>query len=676
MGMAVSMLGRVAAVGYTLLPTVVDAGIALGVVAVAFKKIDTQEKLRWLAGGSSLAGVVTWVVLRGNTAMYKTIGALVYVAWKACEVYLYYAAVANEKSNVEWMRQNALEKIKDGKYSLADLDKYVEEIPHFFDAKNDQGKNILHIAAENGRDVFITWLSSKAELFSKLNVDLKGWKPLHLAICYGKVECAKLLSKSDPQKLLNEEVPLVGNARSIALRYDQLEIVKWLERAELLRRKDETVDQFFEKALDAKAMKVMGWLYTQLTTEDQTKGARDKVLKFALQHGHIPIANWVHGQNSALNSVILNDFTLLSEVVQKGHQKTLEWVHEKLPTTIQQKNQSGTNLMYVAIVHNRLDTAKWLYKQDSQLFREAIKKDLSEVSQKESYQDMANWVQEMTGAVADAENRATTTKNQAVAAFFALIENYNEKNAEKIAKYLDSNRDFFDRSHNDENILHIAARKGHSKLIGWMRFSGLFSKLNVANGSGWKPLHMAAKHGNLACVEELSKQDLAVLQENLPNIGDVRSIAFAEGKVDIIAWLDKNNQLLKEGEKDEDLFDEALKTKINNALALSWLYTEKLKDGQREHALEKALIAAVGQGNLAIAEWVLTLNSEALQTVKKDGKNMMYVAICHGQTAIAQWLDDKDKTLFEALRGLDFSGIIDHQKYNKMANWVTKRALS
>lgn len=684
LGRIAAVLPRIIGVGYTVLPTVVDASIAL---AVRGYVINSFEMANWVLGGSTLAGLATAVILRRNTAVYKIPGTLIYLAWKTYEAYLYHSAVKSdlekqERRNLEraeTQKQNEINNffnvIRTGKYSTEDFCKYLKKSPHFFDQKDTAGKNALHLAAENGRAAFITWLSStEAEIFSKLDVAANGWKPLHLAIKCGKVECAQILSKKDPKKLLDEEVPTVGNARSIALKEDKVEIILWLEGAKLLLQETETIDQFFEKVLEAKASttNVIDWFYKK----NKQQSVLDKALKFALEKGHVPVATWVQQQNQTLNQEILANFASLSETVKAGHQNMLQWVHTRLRTAIQTKDPEGKNLMDIAIAHNQLAIARWLHSQDSNLLKEAAQRDFTQVFQQEKYRDMAEWVQATTKQILRDETQKKENRERAITNFFACIERFkSEEDAVTVNSYWNSDPTLFDcLNKNGENVLHIAARKGHIKLIELIRLVGLFSKLNVATQNGWKPLQLAAKHGNLPVVEALSKQDPQVLKEEVPEVGNVRLIAIIEGQANIVTWLDENRQLLQENETYDQLFEQALNMKINSTSAIDWLHKEKVE--KKEPALEKALTTSVEKGTLSLAKWVFEKNAEALKKVRPNGKNLMYVAIEKGQKEIAVWLDLNDKSLFEELRGQDLSGIVDREKNPTMATWVSQRALS
>jgi ankyrin repeat protein len=352
-------------------------------------------------------------------------------------------------------------------------------------------------------------------------------------------------------------------------------------------------------------------------------------------------------------------------------------VHKKLPTAIQQKGENNTNLMSVAIDNNRQEIAEWLVSKDQALFTEAVKQDFSEVLQQESYKEMRIWINKTTKSLSELETQRKEAESRKIADFFSTIENYkSERDANTIHKSWANNPTFFDFTNEaGENALHIAARKGHTKLIVWMRIVGLFTKLNVATKTGWKPLHLAVKNGHLNFVEELTQNDLTVLEEDLPNIGTVKSIAFEEGQIGIVIWLEEKKHLLQKDQTYDQLFDQVLNLKIKNPFAIDWLHKEKLKDDQQNQALENALLISVEKGTLAIAEWVLEKDPEIIQKIQQKKKNLMSIAIGAGQLEITKWLDSKDGNLFGALKGQGLSGIIDRQKYPQMADWVSQRAL-
>lgn len=687
------MLTRVATVltksFFTLLPTAVDAGVVLFLL---FKNyIKSPEMGLQVAAAAKLAAAVTGIILfRKNKPLWTIPGVFIQVAWTAYEVYLYRTA----KESIEKTKQDSqqeqstkivnkqkeevdsfFESIQPNKYNTHGLTQKLKGNRDLFKQKNPMGANILHVAADKGCAEFIKWMiNADPELFNELNVDFNGRKPLYLAILTGKKECVQVLVGQDPKAALNEAGPGGKNAKEIALAEDQVDILKWMEEEKLLLQNDETVDQFFQKAVDTKSptTKVLDWLYTKYVTEEQKKGALETALNFALRKGHAPFAWWVQAKNQEFFNEKVKNFALLSEMVTAGHKTLLEELHRRVPEVIQQKGQNGGNLLSVAILFNQLDIAQFLYTNDAKLFAEASKQNFSNVFEKEVYTDIKIWYNNTAEKIANKERWAQESKKANINHFFSELEKETTYSDQAIAATCQSKPDFFDLENNGERVLHIAARKGRTNLIKWLKLMGKFSDQNKPNKDGWKPLHLAVKHGKLDSVKELYNNDPNLLQEDLLNIGSPRSIAFTTGHVDIVAWLDEKKYLLQPNETYDNLFDDVLKLKITNTNALNWLHG-KIKDDQQDKALEKALITSVKSGHLAIAAWVDEKDKSAIKNLKQDGHNLMSFAIREGQVEIAKWLDSKDKSLFGELDNLE--GVLNQKRHPEMYNWVAKRAL-
>lgn len=341
-----SVLSRIASglprLACTVLPTVVDAALAINLVNILRPK--SANEAQWMWGVSTLSGIATAGLLRTRADMSKIPAGLIYLSWKVYQVYIYRKACDQEETDQQTKEKQAQDEFFDmlRRGNGESIKTCFTKKPQLFSGTNKQGMNALHIFAERGSEDLVKWILIVGKDLN-LNVAIsqdgnsKGWKPLHCAVKEGKLECAKLLYHQNPDDL-KLEIPNVGNARAIAFEYGQVNVVEWLEQEGKLFDENQTALQLFETIFSKEVRKsdAIEWLFKKCKNE-----------------------------NLDLKKLILIS-------VQKGHLVNVKWLCEKDKNAIQFKDDSGNNLMWIALVNNQLGIAQWLDEKDKKLFDQAI----------------------------------------------------------------------------------------------------------------------------------------------------------------------------------------------------------------------------------------------------------------------------------------------------------------
>jgi hypothetical protein len=373
-----SVWNRVASVlpmvGYAVVPVVCDRVIdaIYFVVGKFFPKSDPFDMRKWGLASSTLVGAV----LIWKSPVNRIPAAVVYAAYKVWDLWQFYH-VDCEKRRETIARFFSVV----SENQAASIATYWDKQPYLFRSTNDQGKNALHVAVEKGHMNVIHWMT-RAGLFSELNVPSRNrWKPLHLAVQKGNLECVKYVYEQD-KSALHETVHGGGDLFAIAAKENHVKIVEWLVGTDdhLGRLANGRPFDLFDRALEAcetgtqviewiytnKIIKDIEWIYTNKITKDAEKGcALGNAMGSALKNNNLNVAEWVKVKDPALGTFLEQKCQKeILAATQQGHIKILEWVYAVSQAAI--KN-NGPALMRVAIQHGRKEIAEWLYGIDSTL---------------------------------------------------------------------------------------------------------------------------------------------------------------------------------------------------------------------------------------------------------------------------------------------------------------------
>jgi len=85
-----------------------------------------------------------------------------------------------------------------------------------------------------------------------------------------------------------------------------------------------------------------------------------------------------------------------------------------------------------------------------------------------------------------------------------------------------------------EQAIHIAARSGHIKLLGWLHKKG--ARVNAKDACGWEPIHHAAHKGHFEVVQWLIAKG-AVVDSREGNSYDLACLASGNGHVTLAKYL-------------------------------------------------------------------------------------------------------------------------------------------
>ncbi len=345
-------------VGYLVLPLISDQIVKLAclVAKKLLPKSDPFNMRKYELGISTLLGAA--LIWRLPVSRIPT--ALIYTVCKAWDVWKFFIGELQDRDQTITQFFNAM--------NMGDKDriaKFWENQPYLFKSTNDEGKNVLHVAAETNQLQMIKWLEGH-ELFSELNVSSRtGWKPVHLAVQKGHLLCVQYFHKKNNPAALDETIPGGGGVFSVAVKEDRLEIVKWLLQINFLQKTGGSYKNLFEAALQVcdKGTTVIEWIFN-LLQQDEQGNALASAIQSALSNNNTKLAVWVKSKDPGIGTFLAKSGqNYILAAAEQGHKDILSWTYQVSPTAI---TNEGSRLMYAAVKHGKQDVAEWLYQINSQ----------------------------------------------------------------------------------------------------------------------------------------------------------------------------------------------------------------------------------------------------------------------------------------------------------------------
>jgi len=440
-----------------------------------------------------------------------------------------------------------------------------EKDPTTINEITNDGDTALYLAAQNGHfEIVIFLIKSEANLFI---TESYGWTVLHIAAANRHLECAKLLTETDPttiNKITNDG----ETALYLAAQNGHVEVVDFLIKsgADLsIRGKGAGWTVLYSAAANGRLGCVKLLTEKDPTTINEIKNSGSTALFITAWNGHVEVVDFLIKSGADLSIKNSDGWTALHSAAAKGHLECVKLLAQTDPTTINELTNKGSTALYLAAQIGLVEVVDLLIKLGAdllirnsvgwtalhsaafnghlecvKLFTEKNPTTINEITNDGDtavllaahnvHVDVVDFLIKSGADLSFREKRLGCTALHSAAA----------KGHLECAKLLtETDPTTINKITNDgETALYLAAQNGHIKVVDFLTKSG--ADLSIRDSDGWTALHSAAAERHLECVKLLTEKDPTTINE-ITNDGETALyLAAQNGHIKVVDFLTKS----------------------------------------------------------------------------------------------------------------------------------------